>query len=258
MSNFKIFVVSHKKIFCKLEKNYIPIQVGKNNEKLDLTYLRDNTGDNISIKNENYCELTALYWLWKNYELPEYIGICHYRRFFVNLPFYNLVNEKYVDKYLKQYDIILPNKFTTKSNVWNHFIESTDGIEKDLIRLKKLIKEKYPEYYNDFIDIMYGKKASYCNMMILKKDLYNEYCKWLFEILFEYEKTTDLTGYTTEQARIYGYISEFLLNVWVKNKKLKVKYCSVLLVTNNKFVNFLKKIKLLFKDMKRLIIDDNA
>ena len=78
--NSEIFVITHKKVFVNLPEGYIPIQVG--NANLDTQYLRDNTLDNISNKNSNYCELTAIYWLWKNYELPDYIGITHYRRFF--------------------------------------------------------------------------------------------------------------------------------------------------------------------------------
>ena len=70
---------------------------------------------------------------------------------------------------------------------------------------------------------------SYCNMFIMKRDNFDKYCEWLFYILFELEKETDLTGYTASEARIYGYLSERLLNVWVKQNNLKLKYCRMLL-----------------------------
>lgn len=255
MSNseiFEMFVVTHKKIFYKLIKNYIPIQVG-NNKKFRENYLKDDSGDNISEKNSNYCELTAIYWLWKNYNLPKYIGICHYRRFFIKRPLYRLVDEKYVLKNLNKYDIILPYPYKTKKNVKNHFINSISGKEKDIDRLELLIKNSFSEYYDDFCDVMKGKAASYANMFIMNKNNYIEYCEWLFKILFEFEKTTDLTDYTVQEARIYGYMSEFLLNVWVKHKKLRIKYCNIILVESNVVKMILKKARCFFRDIKRLI-----
>ena len=80
--NIKILVVTHKKYWMPKIEMYLPIQVGLIN-KNDLGYLKDNTGDNISYKNPNYCELTAMYWAWKNIDV-DYIGICHYRRYFTN------------------------------------------------------------------------------------------------------------------------------------------------------------------------------
>lgn len=58
-----IYVVTHKDISLKSPENYKIIGVG-NNSIINEDF-HDNTGDNISSKNKNYCELTALYWLWK-------------------------------------------------------------------------------------------------------------------------------------------------------------------------------------------------
>lgn len=241
---FEMYVVTHKKIEYKLGKNYYPIQVGKCNTNLELPYQTDDTGDNISKKNSNYCELTAIYWIWKNRKKPKYVGIDHYRRFFVYGLTSKLVDQKYIDKYLKKYDVILPYEYTTESNVYNHYINSISGREKDLINLEKIIKKLFPEYLDDYHKIMNSKKASYCNMMISSSEIFNQYCEWLFNILFELEKITDLTGYTKQEQRIYGFLSEFLLNVWVKHNNLNIKYCSMYYIENNKFKNFLKKIKL--------------
>lgn len=251
MQNTKLFVVTHKKIFYKLKKDYIPIQVGKNKKKFEDNYILDNTGDNISAKNDNYCELTAIYWLWKNYKLPNYIGLCHYRRFFVKKPFCTLITSDYIERILEKYDIILPYPYRTGETVKEHFINSPSGRREDIERLEKIINENYTEYYEDFKYVMDEIKISYWNMFITNKTIFNEYCEWLFGILFEYEKTTDLTGYTKEEARIYGFLSEFLLNVWVRNKKLNVKYIDVLMVKENKMYNFAKKNQLLIKGIKR-------
>ena len=104
--------------------------------------------------------------------------------------------------------------------------------------------ENYKEYVDDYDYIMNSKATSYCNMVIMSKDNYNNYCKWLFDILFSLEKITDLSGYTKQEQRLYGFLSEFLLNVWIKHNRLKIKHCSVYYIENNKIKNFLKKIKL--------------
>lgn len=222
MGDTKIFVISHKKIEIELGKQYVPVQVG-NAE--DLNYLRDNTGDNISERNANYCELTGIYWVWKNYQSFNNAGICHYRRYFVKNN--KLLTEKYINKVLDSYDIILPKKFYFKRNVWENYFLNGQGKEKDLVTTKKVIQEKYPEYIEDFDYVMSKNYGSYCNMLITSKENFNNYCNWLFDILFEVEKNTDLSDYTKQEARIYGYLSELLLNVWVRHNKLKVKECKM-------------------------------
>ena len=78
--DIKILVATHKKYWMPKDDIYFPIHVGREG-KADLGYIGDNTGDNISAKNANYCELTGLYWAWKNLKC-DYIGLCHYRRYF--------------------------------------------------------------------------------------------------------------------------------------------------------------------------------
>lgn len=225
MENVKIFVITHKKIEEKLNKVCIPIQVGFNE---NLGFIRDNTGDNISKKNRNYCELTGMYWIWKNCKLPEYIGLCHYRRFFVcGKIIKKKIDEKKVKEYFKECDIILPKKFKFDTTVWKNYFENGQGKEKDLINTKEILKNKYPEYLKSFEEVMDRKEGYYCNMFIMKNIGFKRYCEWLFDILFELEKITDLTNYTPQEARIYGYISELLLNVWVEKNELKIKECEV-------------------------------
>ena len=81
MSKSKIIVCAHKKDFVMDNELYMPLQVGKAIAKVDLGFQGDDTGDNISAKNPNYCELTGLYWAWKNLD-ADYIGLAHYRRHF--------------------------------------------------------------------------------------------------------------------------------------------------------------------------------
>ena len=77
----KIYVATHKEAKMPTNSMYIPIRVGAALNENDFKYLRDDTGDNISTKNKNFCELTAIYWIWKN-DKSDIVGLTHYRRYF--------------------------------------------------------------------------------------------------------------------------------------------------------------------------------
>lgn len=227
----KIYVVSHKNFNLPAENLYVPIQVGFKEDLFGEKGLRDNTGDNIAAKNKNYCELTALYWIWKNAANVDRIGICHYRRYF-----YKNVISKYQNDILKEndlkdifknYDIILPEKLNVIGDVEHFYYIQGEGRKKDIDNVKKIITQKYPAYISSLNKVLSGKSASYCNMMITSNKIFSEYCEWLFDILFELEKITDLTGYSEAEARIYGYLSEILLNVWVSKNNYRIKFLPV-------------------------------
>ena len=80
--NVKILVCCHKKDVFATQYPYLPIQVGKAISNIDLGIRGDDTGDNISNKNASYCEMTGMYWAWKNLKNVDVIGLCHYRRYF--------------------------------------------------------------------------------------------------------------------------------------------------------------------------------
>ena len=225
--NGKVYVVTHKKYKLNSnlkEKGYALISVGKGKEVSNDGF-NDNTGDNISSKNPNYCELTALYWIWKNDTVSQYKGLCHYRRYITTKWLSNdmeySIDSRTIEKTLKKYDIILPQK--------QHFIRSAQenylrcGRPKDLKNLRYIISKKYPDYIEAYDLVMNSNSSYLMNMMITSTECFNSYCKWLFDILFQLEQITDLTGYSQQEARIYGYMSERLLTVWVLKNKLKVK-----------------------------------
>lgn len=235
--DLKILVCCHKEGLIPKYAPYFPIQVGKELSKVDLEIQGDNTSDNISIKNENYCELTALYWAWKNLKNVKYIGICHYRRYFdLNnpiswntepfnnqkniIPNVSVGNLTYL---LKKYDIILPGRAYLYDSIRDSY--SIGHSKKDYRIVEDVINELTPEFLPAFKYIS-DHTHSYCpcNMMICSKNLFDEYCNWLFTILFEVEKRVDITDYDNYQKRIFGFISERLLNVFVYHKQLKVAY----------------------------------
>lgn len=216
-------VATHKSYWMPTDNVYLPVHVGKEGKE-DIGFIGDNTGDNISTKNANYCELTGLYWAWKNIS-ADYIGLCHYRRYFTRANPINCEKKKQVilsrnewEKLLEKHPIIVPDKrkyyIETNRSHYNH-----SHYAKDIDTTEKIIQKKYPQYINAFTKVMKRTWAHMFNMFVMRKDYLNEYCTWLFDVLQELENRTDITNYNVIEARIYGYISELLLDVWLETKQ---------------------------------------
>lgn len=244
MKEIKIIVATHKKYQMPEDKMYIPVQVGSEG-KTDLGYQKDNEGENISEKNPYFCELTGLYWAWKNLN-ADYVGLVHYRRYFSlnkkipkdeNEKFKILLTEEQASEKLEKVDVILPKlrKYYIE-NLYDHY-KHTMYIE-PLDETRRIIKEKYPEYLDEFDKLHNRTSAHMFNMFIMKKDVLNEYCTWLFDILFELEKRTDPSKYDSFHARFYGRVSELLLDVWINKNQIKYEEVKVIDMQN---VNWLKK-----------------
>lgn len=221
----QLYVITHKKFKSLKLKDYIPIQVGTYGKE-KLGYLDDSIGDNISAKNENYCELTGIYWLWKNIENVDIIGINHYRRYFSKSEIIKskklFLNTLEIQNILKRYDIILPRREIYREIAYKQYCNNS-GFAADLESVREIIENKCPEYLEGYDNVMNSNRMYQFNMMICNKKLFDKYCEWLFDILFELEKTVDLSKYNDYQKRIYGFLSERLLNVWVKVNDLKIK-----------------------------------
>ena len=230
--SYKMFIVSHKDFVKPHREGYVPIYVGPKDLQCEGEYYTDKTNDNIAAKNPNYCELTALYWIWKNVNDVDYIGLNHYRRYFFknNLSnrLDNVIENQALEKYLKQYDIILPVQNISTMTIRDEYTADGSGLLKDLETLRSVVNDLYPEYLQEFDDVFNGHRSYLFNMFMMKKDLLNDYCQWLFDILFEVEKRVDLTGYTVQQLRIFGYMSERLMSIYVMHNHLSVKELPVL------------------------------
>lgn len=240
MKKIKVIIATHKKYDMPNDKIYIPVQVGAEGKE-DLGYERDNTGDNISLKNPNFCELTGLYWAWKNLK-SDYIGLAHYRRHFKGKKksknkFECVLSEKEMNELFKENDIILPKKRNYYiETLYSHY-EHTMYIE-PLDITGKIIKKKYPKYYSEFELLKKRKTAHMFNMFIMKKDIMDKYCEWLFDVLFELEKIVDNSKYDSFHARFYGRVSELLFDVWLNTNGYK--YTEVPVMSMEK-VNWFKK-----------------
>lgn len=238
----RIYVMTHKEYVKPEDDMYISLHVGKALGN-DFGYTGDDTGDNISVKNRNYCELTGLYWLWNNVQC-DVVGICHYRRYFVRDEDY--LKKDYIEEILGDYDIIVPNSsFTKYSTVWEHYEKEHCG--KDMQTCRDVIAEKYPDDLEGFDLCMNCNLFSLGNMVITRKAIFDEYCQWLFDILFEVERRTDISEYDAFQARIYGYLSERLFRVWMLNRHYRVKEEEVRMMDPQDANNAIKTVELKYK-----------
>ena len=207
------------------DKMYLPIQVGAEGKEL-LGYTADNIGDNISSKNSNYCELTGLYWAWKNLN-AEYFGLVHYRRHFCahgsrGDKKNRVLNYAQVTELLKDNHILLPNprNYYIETN-YSQYAHAHHAI--DLDKTREVIAEKYPSYIKSFDNCMKKTTGHRFNMFIMKNDVFDEYCNWLFDILFELENRLDISNYNKNDARVFGFVSERLLDVWINANQYRYK-----------------------------------
>ncbi len=215
----KIFVMTHKKFHSPKDPVYVPLQVGRALGE-DLGYLGDDTGDSISELNPYYGELTGVYWLWKNYQDADIIGICHYRRFFFNENKQLMTQEEYEES-LEQADVMVSNPMLAPGTYLEYFGAAHN--KKDMLLAGEIIKEFFPEDYPAFEAVMQGSKYYFGNLCVMRKELFDSYCAWLFAIFFEMESRIDVSSYDDYHKRIFGFLSEELLLVYITARKLKVK-----------------------------------
>lgn len=251
--DIKILVAAHKEYRIPEDPIYIPIHVGHALVKQDFGWLGDDTGDNISIKNPNYCELTALYWAWKNLD-ADAIGLVHYRRHFLSqnmdkikkikflinlcndeLKWNSILSKQEVEKILVKYPVIVPKKR-------HYYIETVESQyvhahhKQDIEIVRKILENKQKQYFEAFNEHMNKRSTHICNMFIMKKIFFNEYCSWLFDLLFDVEKNIDISNYLKNDARIFGFLGERLLDVWLNVNKINYYENNIVLLEKQQVI----------------------
>lgn len=226
---------------------YLPLQVGKA-LAAPLGYAGDDTGINISSKNPDYCELTGLYWAWKNVK-AEYVGLAHYRRHFTvrNTPLVAdkrsfVLSSDELSEILKSYDVVVPKRR-------NYFIETNRSHyvhahqECWLRDIKKILHNRYPEYLSAFDHVMTSTSAHMFNMLVMKRTFLLRYCSWLFDVLEELEFVVTNSPVPAER-RLYGFAGELLLNVWLTANHIRYAEVDYMFMEHQ---NWIKKIGLFLK-----------
>lgn len=247
MSFLQIIVATHKAYWMPSDLVYFPLHVGREG-KSSIGFYGDNTGDNISARNANYCELTGLYWAWKNLD-ASYIGLVHYRRHFSNGHLFRakklrVISGKQLEKYLSSHPILLPKPrhYWIETN-YSQYAHAHHALDLDTTRT--ILSEKYPEYLSAFDAVMRRTYGHRFNMFVMRRDYLDSYCTWLFDILFELEKRLDISEYSVNDSRVFGFIGERLLDVWLKKNGYPFKELSYIFLENQHWVKkgtaFLKR-----------------
>lgn len=252
-----IFIVCHKPTHILKNSLFVPIQVGSAlSDWRGEGMIYDNEGDNISEKNPEYCELTAQYWAWKNAEC-DYYGFFHYRRYFSfnsihrirsdgsvrikrgtypyievddirgDLTPYHL-DEVWMQKIIREFDLVTVLRERINTTVYRQFCQYHPKESLDLVL--DILTKKYPEYTLAAQKYMTSKEIYYMNMYIMKKDLFQKYMEWLFDILteFESEKCVEVTKNQKHVPRLIGYLAERLFGVFYAYQREHGAVCAEL------------------------------
>lgn len=240
--HIQIAVATHKSYWIPPDACYLPLHVGKAlHPELDLGIATDATGENISAKNASYCELTALYWLWKNVH-ADVKGLVHYRRHFTHghpllAKRAAVLTESDWQAMFQTADIVVPTwrEYYIETNQ-SHYIHA--HYARDLAQLRRTLRTLHPTAIPFFDVQMKRTHAHMFNMMVMREELFDAYCAWLFPVLADVERHTDLTGYDPFQRRLYGFLAELLLDVWIDTNGLDYRECPVTFLERQ---NWLKK-----------------
>lgn len=218
----RILIAAHKPYRMPDDPLYLPIQVGAERKPvIDSSWQLDNAGENISGKNPTFCELTALYWAWKNLD-AETIGLCHYRRYFSRKRFGNkfdrIAGKEVFERAFQNADVILPCKrhYWIETN-YSQYVHAHH--EQDLIITREIIQKKTPDYIPAWENVMARPSGHRFNMFVMKRAVLDAYCAWLFEVLFTLEQRLDIAKYEGQSARTFGLVGERLLDVWLENNR---------------------------------------
>ncbi len=227
MPNCTILVATHKPYWMPSSACYVPLQVGSAGRP-SFGFMRDDCGESISEKNPWYCELTGMYWAWKNIR-ADYIGLVHYRRFFTRSAWVfgtegkrkAILDSQEWERLLQQHPLILPKCrhyfITTRRNqfITSHGPEGLTCTEEAMERL-------FPEYLPAYQAVMARTWGHICNMFVMRRDLYDNYCAWLFPLLEDVEAEIYRRSGSVP-PRLLGFIAERLLDVWLEQKVLPYK-----------------------------------
>ena len=251
MAKIKVLVCCHKATYVPNDDVYLPIQVGKANSKIDLGFQGDDEGKNISEKGNKVVGQVLVKWTgiledqatWKNLKDIDYIGLCHYRRFFdfsfrpfIQKEAKNITESQLranldclkIDKNIEDYDVVLPTSSSFKINIFERHSINLNFM--DLCVMEEIVLKLYPDYRESLESVFYHKQdVPQRNMFIMKREVFEQYCEFLFKILFEVEKHIKLSPYAYYR-RVYGFMGEMLLPLFCYHNKLKIRRQRILFV----------------------------
>lgn len=246
----KVAVAAHRPYRMPEDPVYVPMHVGRAlhpERTVDFSpgFMGDDTGDSISERNAWYSELTALYWMWRNCD-AEFKGLVHYRRHFATPNparrrsrdrFERIATECDLRAALAKAPVVVPAARNYRiETIESHYRHTLPGEQIDVLR--DVIQELHPECAKALEDVLSGTCAHIFNMMVMRADLLDGYCSWLFPVLEEVTLRLDPADYDDFNARYPGRLSERLLDVWLKANGVS---CVEMPVVSPEPVNWVRK-----------------
>lgn len=243
-----VMIAAHKPYWMPADSAYWPVLVGAAGKVAPEGWRRDDGGDNISGRNGTFCELTGHYWLWKNVDADVY-GLCHYRRYFSRtIPMGQkrgrILSGKQLERRLQGCDAILPRKrrYWIETN-YSQYIHAHHA--EDLAVTRAILAEQYPDYLPSWERVMRRRSGHRFNMFVMRKQAFMDYSAWLFDVLFELERRLDISGYSANDRRVFGFVGERLMDVWLDRQRITFWECPVVNLESQhwhrKILAFLKR-----------------
>lgn len=245
LPSIKILVSCHKDVAYPRSDVFLPIQVGAAGKAPLEGMQPDDEGENISERNFSYSELTAQYWAWKNLE-SDYIGLCHYRRYFCfdgkkhrandhaqieesclcprTVDLYHIADEQAIRSLLEEHELVCapswsvlgaPTPNGIMRSVRSHMVGYDLLTDADLDELVRICRKLSPEYEEDLVRYLCGRRYLGYNCFIMKRELFEQLCDFEFPILREFDEGFSYEGLTGNRLRICGYLGEILFSAFV-------------------------------------------
>ncbi len=245
--NIQLLVAAHRASRMPEDPMYLPIQVGCAGTDLDLGFRRDDEGDNISEKNPTFCELTAVYWAYKNLD-ADYIGLSHYRRHFRGKSGRDkwacVLTGQEARKLLQDTDVLVPRRrryyIETIYSLYVH-AHPAQGLDQAL----ELVRQQGPQYSRAADTVMNRTWYHNYNMFLMKADIFRDYCGWLFPILFTLEAQLDISDYSDYDRRVFGFVGERMLDIYLEANGIPWREIPVMFMEKQNWLkkggNFLKR-----------------
>lgn len=171
-----MFIVSHKPFEMPKNKFLVPIHVGRSVSRFKVEMadmIGDDTGENISSRNQHYCEMTAHYWVWKNVHDIDYVGLCHYRRYFgID------ITDENISEVMGDADVVMVEPSWYLDSVYSYFAKFMGAENMSILWM--IMQKLYPEFVETLECVCDGVKFYPFNMLLCKKERFDEYAEWMF------------------------------------------------------------------------------
>lgn len=212
----RVLVAAHKPYWMPSDSLYVPVCVGAYKNGPIQGFASDDEGDNISRKNPRYCELTALWWGWRNLDSDAF-GLVHYRRYFAGSGERGVLTSAEAQALLAKAPVIVPRKRNyVIESISSHYAHTHDASHLGVLR--EAVGQVSPQRLGDFDACMRSTSAHMFNMFVMERDVLDSYCAWLFDVLAQVERRLDFEGMSAFQERCVGRLAELLLDVWLRGE----------------------------------------